>query len=117
MNMASKKQAKKGAVNRNLVPFFLVNLEGGKTKALFTVPSNLSETLTQHPVLCRGAAFDLKLVEGTPQHQDEPPSSTCFLFAIFESPQPEATASAIAERLASRVTDSCENPLSTVFGF
>jgi hypothetical protein len=127
MNMASKKQAKKIALRQNLVPFFLLNLEGDKTKALFTVPSNLAETLIQHPVLCRGAAFDLKLdEEDIPQQQqrrstssiiEQPPSSTCYLFAIFESPQPEATASAIAERLASRVTDSCENPLSTVFGF
>ncbi|CAB9526059.1 expressed unknown protein [Seminavis robusta] len=105
----------------NLVPFFLLNLEGGKTKVLFTVPSNLALTLIRHPVLCRGAAFDLKLDEGydqqEPDHPGEPSSTTCFLFTIFESPHPEATAGAISERLASRVTDSCENPLSTVFGF
>ena len=102
----------------NLVPFFLLNLEGGRTKALFTVPSNLALTLIRHPVLCRGAQFDLKLDEGMDQKQAaKESSSTCFLFTIFESPHPEATAGAIAERLASRVTDSCENPLSTVFGF
>ena len=103
----------------NVVPFFVLNLEEGKTKALFTVPSHLAESLIVHPVLCRGAAFELKLDHQSNEEQadEDYPQSTCFISTVFTSPHPEATAGAISERLASRVTDSCENPLSAVLGF
>ena len=120
--MSSKNQSSK---NSSLVPFFVLNLEGGTTKALFTVPSHLADTLIQHPVLCRGAAFELRIdnnnnTSGDQQdanQESNKASSTRFLATEFVSPHPEATAEAISERLTSRITDSCESPLSTIFGF
>merc|ERR1712130_198817 len=98
-------------------------------------PSNLAETLIQHPVLCRGASFDLRLDQSSQQQQQrqrqhQPTQNsvggggssniTCFLTTEFVSPHPEATAGAISQRLATRITNSAgenTNPLSTIFGF
>ena len=122
-----------------VVPFFVLNLEGGKSKVFFTVPSHLAESIIQHPILCRGAAFELQIDQQQQQQQqkkeeddnDKTSSSnssssrrlkntnttTKFLSTEFTSPHPDVTAEAIAERLASRIENACENPLSSILGF
>lgn len=111
--------------NTNLVPFFVLNVdEKGhdgqknktiKSKALFTVPSHLAKSLVQFPVLCRGASFDLTI--DTDSLGDVGDTTTCFISTTFLSPEPEELAHCISERLAARVTDSCDNPLSELLGF
>ena len=100
------------------IPYFILNLGHGKAKVLFTVPSHLAQALARHPILCRGSAFDLRVDDSTiqPSEDGENSNDTCFLATEFESPDPEETAIAISKRLASRVTDTCENPLAGILG-
>jgi hypothetical protein len=106
------------------VSYYLQVLPTGRTKAIFTVPESLASTLTLHPVLCRGGVFRLQVdaasqkwmrtVSGgdisTDHHHRE--DSVGFLSTEYESPDPEATALAIAQRLESRVDDSASTALS-----
>lgn len=41
------------------VPYFVLHLPNGKAKALFTVPSHLADVLVLHPIMARGACFEL----------------------------------------------------------
>ena len=43
------------------VPYFVLNLTNGKTKALFTVPTNYAHSMCINPVLCRCSSFQLKI--------------------------------------------------------
>ena len=117
-----------------VVPYFVQTLPDGRSKAVFTVPEGQLTHLTLHPVLCRGAEFQLqpdaashKLLRATqPQqyrsttsttgrmsrsssshtHQQQQSYGVGFLSTEYYSPEPEATAQQIAVRLASRSEDS-----------
>jgi hypothetical protein len=94
------------------VPYFVLRKEGGKAAALFTVPADVAQHLTNYPIMCRGSSFDLVLDE----QGSKGSTSTAFLSTVFESPNPEETAREIAERLAIRIG----NPspvVSQMFGF
>jgi hypothetical protein len=101
------------------VSYYLQVLPSGQTKAIFTVPESLVSALTIHPVLCRGGVFRLRVdaasqkwmqaVSGGERHKEE---SVGFLSTEYESPEPEATARAIAKRLENRVDDSANTALS-----
>jgi len=91
--------------------FYLLPLEGGNTKAIFLVPDNLSAILSQHPILCRGASFKLRIDDEVTlqdliaESVGDPPcnSHTSFLSVVFYSPTPEETAAEIWKRLQHRV--------------
>ena len=87
------------------VPYFVMRLQNGKAKALFTVPAHLATSLTVNPVLCRGSSFDLKIdsVSLGQDYEQASSTSTTFLSTEFESPSPEETARAISERVAIRI--------------
>ena len=85
------------------VPFFVLHLSDDKVKALFTVPSDMAEKLVNHPILCRGASFDLK-IDVVSQSREKTTTvdtntGTSFLSTEFSSPDPEGTARAIADRI------------------
>ena len=84
------------------VPYFVLHLSDGKAKALFTVPTQMAESLVVNPVLCRGSSFDLEL-DVVSQGRKKSSSSTSFLSTEFYSPDPEETAQAISERIAVRM--------------
>ena len=106
-------------MNQNkAVPYFVLNLYGDRVKALFVVSSDSAETLIMHPILCRGASFDLNIdtVSQTPEMRFAARNSgSSFLSTEFSSPNPEETARAIAERLAIRQESPPPN-LSHLFG-
>lgn len=86
------------------VPYFVLNLSDGKAKALFTVPTHLSESLIVHPVMCRGACFGLKIdVVSQSSTSKSSKSPTSFLSTEFYSPDPEQTAKQISQRIAIRM--------------
>jgi hypothetical protein len=92
------------------VPFYVQGLPDGRAKAIFTVPESLLSSLTLHPVLCRGGVFRLqmdmashKLMRAVSVKGED---SVGFLSTEYESPDPEATALAIAHRLENRVDDA-----------
>mmetsp|Transcript_20983 Transcript_20983/g.43206 ORF Transcript_20983/g.43206 Transcript_20983/m.43206 type:complete len:114 (+) Transcript_20983:118-459(+) len=101
-----------------IVPFFVLNLSDDNVKALFIVSSSAAETLVQHPILCRGASFDLT-VDSVSQFQEMGTavqnSGTSFLSTEFSSPNPDETAQAIAERIAIRQESPPPN-ISSLFG-
>ncbi|KAL3918032.1 MAG: hypothetical protein SGILL_004437 [Bacillariaceae sp.] len=90
------------------VPYFVLKLSDGKAKALFTIPSDMAEALIQHPILCRGASFDLEIdvVSQGRRRKHSDNNDTTFLSAHFCSPHPEETARAISERLRIRMGTS-----------
>eukprot|EP00531_Pseudo-nitzschia_arenysensis_P003597 CAMPEP_0116125038 /NCGR_PEP_ID=MMETSP0329-20121206/5599_1 /TAXON_ID=697910 /ORGANISM="Pseudo-nitzschia arenysensis, Strain B593" /LENGTH=113 /DNA_ID=CAMNT_0003619055 /DNA_START=57 /DNA_END=398 /DNA_ORIENTATION=- len=100
------------------VPFFVLNLSDDKVKALFIVSSTSAETLVHHPILCRGACFDL-IVDSVSQSRElgaaVQNSGTSFLSTEFSSPNPDETARAIAERIAVRQESPPPN-ISRLFG-
>jgi hypothetical protein len=98
----------------NKVPYFVLNLSGGRAKALFTVPTQMAESLVVNPVLCRGSSFDLE-IDVVSQGRKKSSSTTSFLSTEFYSPEPEQTAQAISERLAVRL-GSPSPVLSQFFG-
>ena len=81
------------------VPYSLLQLDDGRTKALFTVPKELDETLAAHSILCRGSSFDLEI----DSENGGGSSSSTFLSTIFYSPHPQEAAQEIAKRLAVRI--------------
>lgn len=92
-------------IQSKTVPFFVLRVSTDRFKALFTVPSRMAEALVIHPILCRGASFDLKIdsvSRSRERNLSAEPNSTTFLSTEFSSPYPEETARAIAERLAIR---------------
>jgi hypothetical protein len=95
----------------NKVPYFLLQLDDGQSRALFTVPANAASALVVHPVLCRGSSFHLDLHDEGRKRE-----STAFLSTVFFSPYPEETARQIAERLAIRI-GSPSPVVSQLFGF
>ena len=96
--------------NGNAVPFFVLRLSNDEAKALFTVPSDVAEVLISHPILCRGASFDLKIdVVSRERSSSVRDSDTTFLSTHFSSPDPEETARAIAERIAIRQANPSPN--------
>lgn len=76
------------------IPYTLVDLPTGNTRATYSVPADCTAQLIRHPVLIRGAAFDIHL-------SDDGKGVYCEFF----SPTPTATADAIGIRLASRIED------------
>ena len=97
----------------NKVPYFVLQLENGKARVLFTVPTELAPALSQHPIMCRGACFVLELDAAG---SDPARSPTTFLSTVFESPLPDETARAISERIAIRIGDPSPG-MSQMFGF
>lgn len=83
--------------NEQPVPYFVLNIGGGKSKALFSVPPEQAEILIKHPILCRGSCFDLSI--------DTKDEKATFLATEYISPDPESTASEISRRLANRVAN------------
>lgn len=96
----------------NKVPYFILQLDDGQSRALFTVPSNAAKGLVVHPVLCRGSSFALDLHDEERQKE----SATAFLSTVFYSPTPEETAREIAERLSIRI-GSPSPMVSQLFGY
>jgi len=110
--MATKKED-----SSKKVPYFLVHQPDHQTKVLFQVPSRLALSIVKHPILCRGAAFDLQMDASSTSSFES--SNSQFVFTQFTSPTPEVTAEAISMRLAVRIASgSCGgNPvLSSIFG-
>jgi hypothetical protein len=100
------------------VPYFVLHLSDGKAKALFTVPTQMAQSLVVNPVLCRGASFDLEIdvvSQGRKKKLTATPT-TSFLSTEFHSPTPEETAQAISERLAIRMGSGPSPVLSHFFG-
>jgi hypothetical protein len=101
------------------VPYFVLHQDDGTAKALFTVPSNMTELLVKHPIACRGAFFELRVdtasrnLQSASQQQF---AGTSFLSTEFYSPQPEETACAISTRLARRMADTDPLDMSGVLG-
>jgi hypothetical protein len=108
------------------VPYFVLHLPEGRAKALFTVPSDMAETLVLHPIMARGACFHLNIdvvSQGRPVLQRRRRCSNddtnenvdgtngdaatavafSFLSTEFVSPRPEETALAISERIGIRM--------------
>jgi hypothetical protein len=100
------------------VPYFVLHLEDGKAKALFTVPSDKTELLMKYPIACRGAFFDLRVDTASRnlQQQQQQFAGTSFLSTEFFSPHPEEAALAISIRLASRMADTDPLDMSGVLG-
>jgi len=103
------------------VPYFVLTLQNGNARAVFTVPTVNVKTLIAHPILCRGSSFQLVLDQAmsrdlTSVDDDETaeaeavPSTTTtrtsFLCAEYYSPDPEETAHEISVRLAARISDA-----------
>lgn len=102
------------------VPYFVLHLDDGKAKALFTVPSDKTELLMKYPIACRGAFFDLRVDTAShnlqSQQQQQQFAGTSFLSTEFYSPHPEEAALAISIRLASRMADTDPLDMSGVLG-
>ena len=101
-----------------IVPYFVLDTYGDRVKVLFVVSSDAAETLILHPILCRGASFDLKIdtVSQTREMRTAARhNGTSFLSTEFSSPNPDETARAIAERVAIRQESPPPN-LSHLFG-
>jgi hypothetical protein len=96
------------------VPYFVLHLDDGKAKALFTVPSNKTELLMKYPIACRGAFFELRV--DTASRNLQSVAGTIFLSTEFHSPHPEEAAHAISIRLASRMADTDPLDMSGVLG-
>ena len=85
------------------VPYCIFPLDDGTTKALFTVPEDLVQSLTSHPILCRGSSFELQLDEASRRLLEQAPApQTSILSTEFYSPDPHDTAADISRRLAIR---------------
>jgi hypothetical protein len=97
------------------IPYFVLRLNDGRAKVLFTVPSALAQSLSVNPVLCRGASFDLEIDRVSLVSQPQSSTTTSFLSTEFDSPTPEETARAISERIAFRI-GSPSLALSHFFG-
>lgn len=93
------------------VPYFVLRQDDGKARAVFTVPNAVVSSVTSHPVLCRGSAFQLQLDDTNPSLND-----TVFVMTEYESPHPEDTALEIAKRLTVRVQDGTVVAASMVPG-
>jgi hypothetical protein len=105
------------ASDEETIPYFILRLEDGRTKALFTVPTQLVHSLIVHPILCRGASFELRLYTGAASRiASSSASPTTFLSTDYFSPHPEETAHEISRRLASRVEDNDSFQISSVLG-
>jgi hypothetical protein len=99
------------STQKSKVPFFVLHLPDGRAKALFTVPTDLAEVLVLHPIMARGACFELQVdvvSQGRRRAGNENAlldhnGDTSFLSTEFVSPRPEETALAIAERIAIRM--------------
>ena len=96
------------------VPYYVLELENGHTKAVFTVPQELAESIMSHPILCRGSSFALQL-DAVSQRVGANPT-TSFLCTEYFSPEPEDTASDISRRLAIRVSENSDQVVAGVFG-
>lgn len=105
------------------VPYYVMELHDGRSRAVFSVPEAVATSLTAHPVLCRGAAFDLtpdwdaaSLLATAKCSGLTPPGRTSFVYTEFYSPAPEETAVEISKRLAVRVREG-KAALSTMGSF
>lgn len=103
------------------VPYHVLQLDDGRARALFTVPSHLAEALIKYPIACRSAFFHLHLDTTTAtqalqphRRQKQQTLSKRFLITEYDSPCPEETAKAISRRLANRMADT--NPLGIISG-
>jgi hypothetical protein len=97
------------------VPYFLLPLDDGRTKVVFTVPEELAKALISHPILCRGSCFALQLdaVSQRLATTTMPPQGSrgriSFLSTEFFSPEPEDTAMDISRRLNARQQNVLED--------
>jgi hypothetical protein len=100
------------------VPYFVLHLDDGNSKALFSVPSHKAASLMKYPIACRGAFFDLCVDTASRdlQSSQQQFAGTSFLSTEFHSPQPEETARAISIRLASRMADNDSVDMSGMLG-
>lgn len=97
--------------SENELPFELIPLQDGRTKALFTVPADLVTSLTIHPILCRGSSFPLFV-------DKQPVSSlqTRVLYTEYYSPAPKETAQDIYTRLVIRMEHSDSFLIASMLG-
>jgi hypothetical protein len=132
--------------SHDIVPFFVLRLDNNNNnndendnnatgdclchaKAVFTVPEDLADTLTAHPILCRGGAFELTLdqesqyimmaqttASTTTNTSRRRGTGTSFLSTEFYSPAPEDTASEISKRLAIRMDNADSFTVETLLG-
>lgn len=113
------------------IEYNVVLLDNGRHKAVFTVLDSSASSLTENPILCRGAAFHLLVVdvdddgEGSANGIIVRDETTCIqkkllLSTIFDSPDPEGTAREICLRLANRLAEQRshqESAFPTMNGF
>lgn len=85
-----------------VVPYIVMNLENGRHKAVFGVPSEAASQLVKYDVCCRGGCFSLRI-------EETGEGETTFLAAIFDSNNAEKTAEAISHRLAVRLGEPTLN--------
>lgn len=97
-----------------VVPYIVMNLEEGKSKALFGVPKEMASTMTEHPVMCRGGCFTLEI--DTSEAAKNADQQTRFIAAIYESVDAEATAEEISNRLAVRLGDPVPMHANSILG-
>ena len=98
------------------VPYFVLPLEDGRAKAIFTVPEELAQSLIAHPILCRGSSFALQVDEASRRimvaaQQQQSSHRTSFLSTEFYSHDPQDTALDISRRIAIRL-DHCNDDSS-----
>ena len=110
MSSVSASLPNKARSSTTTIPFFVLKLPDGRAKALFTVPTDMAEALVLHPILCRGASFDLEIDVVSQGRRRNPGNdnddnivATSFLSAQFRSPHPEETAREISERIVIRM--------------
>lgn len=93
------------------VPYFVLELDGGKAKAIYTIPVSAAESVISNPILCCGACFQLIIDTTSQQHEGEIDTSdnnspSCHISTEYFSPKPHETAYEISRRLAIRVGES-----------
>ena len=90
---APRKQAKPDMVDRFKVTYARKELPGGTHRLTFFVPEGCEQLLEKYPINCRGSAFEVRAA-GKGRVATE-----------IWSPEPDATAAAIAARLTTRLKD------------
>ena len=80
-------------VDRYKVTYLLKDLPRGMSRAVFDVPPGAEKLLAKYPINYRGSGFDMV------------PAGTGRVATEFYSPEPDATAAAIAARITVRLKD------------
>jgi hypothetical protein len=90
------------------IPYTLQQLENGDSQVSFDVPADAVAAITAHPILCRGSAFVLQADETTsinPDNQKHNDTTTTTLQTTFYSPEPNAVAQELSQRLHRRLAE------------